>query len=96
MSDGANVVSIGLARAKEKALSASAKRAQAIATYLAVSTPDFSNTQSIVAWYDIHPRRHGPQLGVFKKIWPRYAQAITEAGLIIRERNNKQGQANNG
>jgi hypothetical protein len=45
---------------------------------------DFTQPESIAAWYRIHPQRHGPQIAAFAKLWPQFAWAIKEAGAIIR------------
>jgi hypothetical protein len=39
---------------------------------------------SIVAWYRVYPQRHGPQLAAFAKLRPQFAEAIKEAGRLIR------------
>lgn len=39
---------------------------------------------SIAAWYRIHPERHGPQLATIAKLRPQFADAIKEAGQLLR------------
>lgn len=39
---------------------------------------------SIVAWYRIHPARHGAQLALLAKLRPQFAAAIKTAGQLIR------------
>ena len=45
---------------------------------------DFRNPESIAAWYAVNPAKHGAQIAAFKAMWPRFADAITKAGEIIR------------
>jgi hypothetical protein len=46
---------------------------------------DFTQPESIAAWYAVHPKRHGPQIAQFAKLWPQFAWAIQQAGKLIRE-----------
>ena len=42
------------------------------------------DAKSIAAWYRVNPKRHGPQIAAFAKLFPQFADAIREAGAIIR------------
>lgn len=47
---------------------------------------DLNDSESIVAWFDVHPARHGAQLAALAKLQPAFAPAIKQAGTIIRNR----------
>lgn len=47
-------------------------------------TVDLNDPQSIAAWFRVNPKRHGAQLAAFTKLWPRFADAIAEAGRLLR------------
>lgn len=39
---------------------------------------------SIAAWYRVHPKRHGPQIAAFARMWPQCAAPIKRAGEMVR------------
>jgi hypothetical protein len=45
---------------------------------------DFLDPASIAAWYRVAPDLHGPQLAALKRVQPKYAEAITAAGELLR------------
>lgn len=48
---------------------------------------DLNSPESICAWFQINPKRHGPQLAAFKRLWPQFAEAIAQAGEMLRASN---------
>ena len=50
---------------------------------------NMNDAQSIAAWYRIHPQRHGPQIAQFAKLFPQFADAIREAGDIMRKQKSE-------
>jgi hypothetical protein len=45
---------------------------------------DFNDPASIVAWYRVHPARHGPMLAALARIQPRWKEPIRLAGELLR------------
>jgi len=42
--------------------------------------------ESIAAWYEVFPARHGPQLAALRALRPAFAPAIDAAGQLLRAR----------
>jgi hypothetical protein len=47
-------------------------------------TLDLTDPASIVRWYRVCPPRHGPQLAVWARVWPQFAESIKRAGQLLR------------
>lgn len=46
---------------------------------------DMNDPQSIARWFRVNPKRHGPQLAAFGRLWPQFAEAIKKAGEMLRK-----------
>lgn len=44
---------------------------------------DLNNPRSIVAWWQVYPERHGPQLSALARLQPQFAASIREARRLI-------------
>lgn len=44
---------------------------------------DLNNPHSIVAWWQVYPERHGPQLSALARLQPQFAASIREARRLI-------------
>ncbi len=44
---------------------------------------DLNNPRSIVAWWQVYPERHGPQLSAMARLQPQFAASIREARRLI-------------
>ena len=46
---------------------------------------DLNNPHSIVAWWQVYPERHGPQLSALARLQPQFAASIREARRLIED-----------
>lgn len=44
---------------------------------------NLNNPASIVSWYRQHPKRHGPQIAAFLRMWPQFEASISKARQMI-------------
>lgn len=45
---------------------------------------DLTNPRSIAEWFRVNPKKHGPQIATFARLWPQFAKAIAEAGQMLK------------
>lgn len=46
---------------------------------------DMNDPKSIALWFRVNPKRHGPQLAAFARMWPQFSEAIRRAGELLRK-----------